>query len=96
MGLNNIVNMEENSEFKSFKQMVKNWKASYLSQVDKAGGNEYLVKDFWEEIEENILPYIESADFSRWAFRQVMDLERLIKEIESNDLSVGIIISGPR
>ena len=76
--------------------MVNNWKASYLSQVDKAGGNEYLVKDFWEEIEENILPYIESADFSRWAFRQVMDLERLIKEIESNDLSIGIIISEPR
>ena len=96
MGLNNIVNMEEKSEFKSFIQMVINWKASYFSQVDKAGGNEYLVQDFWEEIEENILPYVESADFSRWAFRQVMDLERLIKEIESNDLSIGIIISGPR
>jgi hypothetical protein len=88
LGLNNIVNMEENSEFKSFKQMVKNWKASYLSQVDEAGGNEYLVKDFWEEIEENILPHAESAGFSRWAFRQVKDLERLIKEIESNDLSM--------
>ena len=30
----------------------------------------------------------ENADFSRWAFRQVKDLERLIKEIESNDLSM--------
>jgi len=36
-----------------------------LSQVDGAGGNEYLVKDFWEEIEENILPYVESAGFAR-------------------------------
>ncbi|MGB2688566.1 MAG: hypothetical protein WBC36_06240 [Desulfobacterales bacterium] len=40
--------MEENTEIKSFEQMVENWKASYLSQVDGAGGNEYLVKDLWE------------------------------------------------
>ena len=80
--------MEENSEIKSFKQMVKNWKASYLSQVDEAGDNDYLVKDFWEEIEENILPYVKSAGFSRWTIEQVEDLQRLIKEIESNDLSM--------
>ena len=49
--------MEENAEIKPFKQMVKNWKASYLSQVDGAGDNEYLVKDFLEEIEENILQF---------------------------------------
>ena len=80
--------MEENSEIKSYKQMVKNWKASYLSQVDEAGDNDYLVKDFWEEIEENILPYVKNADFSRWTIQQVEDLQRLIKEIESNDLSM--------
>ena len=88
--------MEETTEIKSFKQMVKNWKASYLSQVDGAGGNEYLVKDFWEEIEENILPFVESVGFARWAFQQVKDLETLIKEIESNDLSVEMIIPEPR
>ena len=76
--------------------MVTNWNASYLSQVDGAGGNEYLVKDFWEEIEENILPYVESAGFARWTFQQVKDLERLIKEIESNGLSIESIITGPR
>ena len=68
--------------------MVKNWKASYLSQVDEAGDNDYLVKDFWEEIEENILPYVKGAGFSRWTIQQVEDLQRLIKEIESNDLSM--------
>ena len=88
--------MEENKDIKPFKQMVKNWKASYLSLVDGAGGNEYLVKDFWEEIEEYLLPHVESAGFSTWAFHQVKDLERLIKEIESNDLSVGIITLEPR
>ena len=88
--------MEENTETKSFKQMVINWKASYLSQVNGAGGNEYLVKDFWEEIEENILPYVESAGFAGWAFQQVKDLERLIKEIESNGLSIERIITEPR
>ena len=67
--------------------MVKNWKTSYLSQVDGAGNNDYLVKDFWEEIEERILPHVESAGFSGWAFQQVKDLERLIKEIESNSPS---------
>ena len=76
--------MEENPEIKSLKHMVNNWKASYLSQIDDAGGNEYLVKDFWEEIEENILPFVESAGFAKWAFQQVKDLERSIKEIESN------------
>jgi hypothetical protein len=76
--------MTENSAIKSYKQMINNWKASYLSQADVAGGNEYLVKDFWEEIEENLLPYVESGGFSTWAFHQVKDLERLIKEIESN------------
>jgi hypothetical protein len=88
--------MDENTEIKPLKQMVKNWKASYLSQVDDAGGNEYLVKDFWEEIEENILPFVESVGFARWAFQQVKDLETLIKEIESNDLSVEMIITESR
>jgi Phage integrase family len=82
--------MEENPEIKSLKQMVKNWKAGYLSQVDDAGDNEYLLKDFWEEIEENILPFVESVGFARWAFQQVKDLERLIKEIESNSLSIDM------
>ncbi len=54
------------------------------------------MKDFWEEIEENILPYVESAGFARWAFQQVKDLERLIKEIESNGLSIERIIPEPR
>ena len=88
--------MEENTEIKPLKQMVKNWKASYLSQVDDAGGNEYLVTDFWEEIEENILPFVESAGFARWAFQQVKDLERLIKEIETNDMLIESIIPEPR
>ena len=88
--------MVDNTEIEPFKQMVKNWKASYLSQVDGAGGNEYLGKDFWEEIEESILPYVESGGFARWAFQQVKDLERLIKEIESDGLSVDSIIAEPR
>ena len=85
--------MEENTEIKSLKHMVKNWKESYLSQVDDTGGNEYLVKDFWEEIEENILPFVESVGFARWAIQQVKDLERLIKEIESNGLSIEMNIT---
>ena len=88
--------MEENTEIKFFKQMVENWKASYLSQVDGAGGNEYLVKDLWEEIEENIFPYVESTGFARWAFQQVKDLETLIKEIESNGPFIERIIAEPR
>ena len=68
--------------------MVKNWKAGYLSQVDNSGGNEYLLKDFWEEIQAHILPFVESVGFAKWAFQQVKDLERLIKEIESNSLSI--------
>jgi hypothetical protein len=71
--------------------MVKNWKVNCLSQVDDAGVNEYLLKNFWEEIEDNILPFIESVDFAICAFQQVKDLERFIKEIESNGLSLEMI-----
>ena len=42
------------------------------------------MKDLWKEIEENILPFVESAGFAKWAFQQVKDLERSIKEIESS------------
>ena len=76
--------MKENPENEPFKQMVINWKASYLSQVDEAGNNDCLVKDFLEEIEERILPHVENAGFSGWAFGQVQDLKRLIEEIESS------------
>ncbi len=88
--------MEKNTQIEPYKQMVKNWKASYLLQVDGAGGNEYLVKDFWEEIEDYILPYVEGAGFASWAFYQVKDLERLIKEIESGGPSIESIITEPR
>lgn len=88
--------MEKNSYIDALRKIVKNWKTSYLSQVDSAGGNEYLVQDFWEEIEENILPYGESDDFARWAFQQVKDLQCLIHEIEKNDEPVEMIISESR
>jgi len=65
-------------------------------KVHGAGGNEYLVKDFWEEIEENILPYVEGDGFAKWAFQQVNDLQRLIKKIASNSLSIEMIITEPR
>ena len=55
-----------------------------------------MVKDFWEEIEENILPYVEGDGFARWAFQQVNDLQRLIKKIASNSLSIEMIITEPR
>ncbi len=88
--------MKEDTGIKSFKQMVKSWKASYLLQADGAAGNEYLVKDFWEEIEEGILPHVESPGFTGWAFQQVKDLERLIKEVESNHPSNESIIKRQR
>jgi hypothetical protein len=75
--------------------MVKSWKASYLLQADGAGGNEYLAKDFLEEIEEGILPHVESPDFTGWAFQQVKDLERLIKEKESNHPSIESSVKNP-
>ena len=55
-----------------------------------------LVKDFLEEIEENILPFVKSVGFARWAFQEVKDLERLLKEVESNGLSIEMIITEPR
>ena len=52
-------------------------KARLLAQKGEAK------KDFRISKTKTILPYVESAGFTRWAFQQVKDLERLIKGIES-------------
>ena len=53
-------------------------KAQLLAQKGEAK------KDFRISKTKNILPYVESAGFTRWAFQQVKNLEGLIKEIESS------------
>ena len=45
-------------ELKDLENMVINWTKSYVRQIDPHGGNEYLIDEFNEEINTNMVPYI--------------------------------------
>jgi len=45
-------------ELKDLENMVINWTKSYVRQIDPHGGNEYLIDDFNEEFNTNMVPYI--------------------------------------
>lgn len=51
--------MEENvqKEMEGMKEMVLNWKKSYLRDAPPEGGGEFLVEDFLLEIQEFVYPY---------------------------------------
>lgn len=45
-------------ELRDIGNMVINWTRGYTRQLDPHGGNEYLIHDFSEEINTNIVPYM--------------------------------------
>jgi hypothetical protein len=78
-------------ELESLMKMVLNWKEDYLSSV--GGVKEFLVKEFEQEIEMYVFPYIrrlyemkyltenEAKEFMELIYEQVNDLyNMLVKE----------------
>lgn len=88
--------MEEGTikELKDLENMVSSWAKDYITYVDVNGGNDYLIKDFREEIDIYIAPYLrrlyqceyltrqEATDFSNVISGYLIDLINLIKEYD--------------
>ena len=93
--------MEENvrKELETLKGMVLNWKKNYLGWAPPDGGWEYLPREFLEEIETHISPYIrrmyecdyhspsEIREFMESCYMQVEDLRNQLGEMEAKQLS---------
>lgn len=92
--------MEENvrNELETLKGMVLTWKESYLGWAPPEGGGEFLVKDFYEEIEEYVYPYVkrmfqcdylsqsEVKEFMEFCYNQVRDLSNSLMEAEAKQI----------
>jgi hypothetical protein len=93
--------MEENvrKELETLQGMVLNWKKNYLGWAPPDGGWEYLPREFLEEIETHISPYIrrmyecdylspsEIREFMESCYMQVENLRNTLGEMEAKQLS---------
>jgi len=89
--------MEENvqREVEILKGMVLTWKKDYLGWAPSEGGGEYLVRDFLEEIETHVYPYVkrlyecqylsgpEAKEFLAFCYHQVEELRNAVGEAEA-------------
>jgi len=96
--------MEENvrKELNDLEMMVLNWKRSYLESATPDGNNDFLVQEFQEEIATYISPYLrrlfqcnhlvqeEAEEFLDSCSRQIDDLRRLIRELETPPAKPGV------
>lgn len=82
-------------ELETLKGMVLTWKESYRGWAPPDGGGEFLVKDFLEEIEEYVYPYVkrmfqcdyltqfEVKEFMEFCYKEVEDLRNSLEEAEA-------------
>ena len=85
--------MEDNvhKEINDLHNMVQNWKKDYLKSYDEAGGNQWLLDDFVEEIGLYLAPYlrrlyecghIDKLEYVKFVERtkgEIDDLRRLLR-----------------
>lgn len=88
--------MEENvrKELEVLKGMVLTWKKDYLGWAPSEGGGEFLAKEFMEEIETHVYPYVrrlyeckylsgaEAKEFLDSCYGQAEDLRASLQETE--------------
>ena len=84
--------MEDNvqKEINDLHTMIQNWKKDYLRSYDEAGGNEWLLSDFVEEIHMYVAPYlrrlfecdhinkVEYVNFIERTQGEIQDMRRLL------------------
>ena len=94
------MSMEENvqKELETLKGMVLRWKRSYLVWVSPDGGDEYLAREFSEEIETHVYPYVrrmheckylsgpEAKEFLDYCYSLVEDLRDALRDAEAEQL----------
>jgi hypothetical protein len=81
-------------ELEAIREMVLTWKKDYLGWAPSQGGGEYLARDFLEEIETHVYPYLrrlyecnylsgaEAREFLELCYHQVEDLRHAVGEAE--------------
>lgn len=88
--------MDENvrKELEVLKGMVLTWKKDYAGWAPSEGGGEFLAKEFMEEIETHVYPYVrrlyeckylsgsEAKEFLDFCYDQVEDLRNAVGEAE--------------
>lgn len=92
--------MEENvqKELEALKGMVLTWKKDYLGWAPSEGSGEYLAREFTEEIETHVYPYVrrlqecrylsesEAREFLDFCYRQVEELRNAVGEAEAKQV----------
>lgn len=95
--------MEEiiREELKALRSMVLTWKESYLRWASPAGESEFVVREFLEEIESYVYPYLrrlyecqylsaaEVNEFMEFCYYQVGDLRDALRETGAEQLHGG-------
>lgn len=89
--------MEESvqKELEALKGMVLTWKKDYLGWAPSEGSGEYLAREFMEEVETHVYPYVrrlhecnyltgsEAKEFLDFCYHQVEDLRNSMGEAEA-------------
>lgn len=92
--------MEENvrKELETLKGMVLAWKKDHLGWAPSEGGGEHLARDFLEEIETHVYPYVrrlfeckyltgpEAREFLNFCYNQVEDLRNSLGDVGAEEL----------
>ena len=92
--------MEENvqKELEALKGMVLRWKKSYLGWAPPDGGGEFLAREFSEEIDTHVYPYVrrlcecnylsgsEAKEFLDFCYSEVEDLRDSLRKAEGEQL----------
>jgi hypothetical protein len=86
--------MEENvrKELDALRGMVLTWKKDYLGSASPEGDCEYLAREFMEEVETHVYPYVrrlsecdyltgpEAKEFLEFCYGQVQELSLAIRQ----------------
>jgi hypothetical protein len=86
--------MEENvqKELDALRGMVLTWKKDYLGSASSDGDCEYLAREFLEEVETHVYPYVrrlrecdyvtglEAKEFLEFCYGQVEELNKAIQQ----------------
>ncbi len=83
-------------ELDALRGMVLTWKKDYLGSATPDGESEYLVREFLEEVETHVYPYVrrmrecnyltgpEAKEFLDFCYGQVEELGRAVRRPDAN------------
>ena len=84
-------------EFESLKQMMLNWRKGFLTWVESGTDNDYILREFFDDITNHLFPYVtsllnakhltqkEATELMDYCYGEVEALRQDIKEIVWRD-----------